>query len=1086
MANRGFQTRIPLTVHSLEARDLPSSAPWLTEPFQSATATGLPSGWSQWSSTPGTAFKVEAASGLGDTGRLIAAGTSITTARAWLAAPYAADVEASVAVLLASPVPVHLVVRGQNLNTPTPTYYAATLARGGEVQLLKVVKGQATVLASVKSASYFSSQWATLTLRAAGDQLQIRLHRGDTNSYLDAQGNWSRNDDTAIDKRDSAIIAGGSVGFTKPSGAATDIALDSLRIGPANPTTPTVLNEERFGTAAESLPASWSHVSAGTTYRVLADETLRVSGGSTSESRAWLSRTLPADVQVTSSLFVDSLVPAGLIARGVNLHTTKPTYYSASVSRGLEVKLSRTLEGIDTVLATVKSKTYVSGLWVQASLAVKGDQLGVQVFRSDTGQYLPANGEWRLAPAWAVLRGDTSIRSGERAGLRRGLGYAGELVVDNVLVTAAPARVGLLVPIPTARDKPTTPLPPVEDLPSAPVPLPTVPPPVVVVPTVPPVAVNPRLPVVERHYSHIRVAELAYHGTPITSFELGLLKNSIDLVIPNSVYLSTIAAASPTTPQFVYTNISNIYLGLLTDWLDYADRMKLSRESAFYHVAAATPFTGLSASAVPVDRFWSVQSSDAFGAWTNVTSLARVNPQVLPFGTAVNASVAFGAPEKFREINFDLTTMAGSGWLGKYEYVRAVDASGTPTAWAPLTLLADGTINLRRDGQVTFDPPRDWVSASLNGSAKLFYIRLRTTSAGSAPAAASVKGRDYTAFRGATLGGVTPAFDHAADLDRDGYLNDREYAARKSGFNARFVSESRLTYPTYGPMRYATNVADASFRAWAVDYHVRLARAMPLARGFFVDNSVGKIDIDPATVKESLAGYAASYGALLGTVNTRLMADGKWLIANTAGAGTAAEPIAAAGVSTLEEFALRPMTANHVQLDDLAALLKYRRQLSGGKAYEILDSLPQGLDATNDRVELTTLAMYYVVADPELSMLMLNGGNEPASSWTRHWFDAIKFNVGKPKGSHTVFAQGFDPVDRTLAYKVYARQYDNALVLYKPVSYTRGKSGTIADTTATVHALDGLYRPLNADGSLGAAVRQVRLRNGDGLVLVKA
>ena len=90
---------------------------------------------------------------------------------------------------------------------------------------------------------------------------------------------------------------------------------------------------------------------------------------------------------------------------------------------------------------------------------------------------------------------------------------------------------------------------------------------------------NPALPAVPRHYGHIRVAALAYYGTPMTAFEQKLLRESIDLVIPNISFLNSIAQTSPTTPQLVYTNTTNLYLSLLTDWLAYADRNRYDRES---------------------------------------------------------------------------------------------------------------------------------------------------------------------------------------------------------------------------------------------------------------------------------------------------------------------------------------------------------------------------------------------------------------------------------------------------------------------------------------------------------------------------
>src|SRR5260370_39176899 len=84
------------------------------------------------------------------------------------------------------------------------------------------------------------------------------------------------------------------------------------------------------------------------------------------------------------------------------------------------------------------------------------------------------------------------------------------------------------------------------------------------------------------HYSHIRVAELAYTGTPVGTFEKDLLKNSMDLVVPAVGLLDQIDAVAPTTPQLIYTNVSNIYLNLLTDWLNFADTHGYDHEAAFY------------------------------------------------------------------------------------------------------------------------------------------------------------------------------------------------------------------------------------------------------------------------------------------------------------------------------------------------------------------------------------------------------------------------------------------------------------------------------------------------------------------------
>src|SRR5262249_49933824 len=154
---------------------------------------------------------------------------------------------------------------------------------------------------------------------------------------------------------------------------------------------------------------------------------------------------------------------------------------------------------------------------------------------------------------------------------------------------------------------------------------------------------------------------------------------------------------------------------LLTDWDTFADANGLSRESAFYHVTAATPYSGGSPSSQPVQWFWSVAVGSGT-SWADRTERARRTlPGGVTFGGAGQSLVA-GYPERFREIDVARLSGAGGGWRAALESPTRVDAAGDPTAWAPLPVLTDTTAGLARTGQVLFDPPADWKPASLNGS----------------------------------------------------------------------------------------------------------------------------------------------------------------------------------------------------------------------------------------------------------------------------------------------------------------------------------------------------------------------------------
>jgi hypothetical protein len=349
--------------------------------------------------------------------------------------------------------------------------------------------------------------------------------------------------------------------------------------------------------------------------------------------------------------------------------------------------------------------------------------------------------------------------------------------------------------------------------------------------------------------------------------------------------------------------------------------------------------------------------------------------------------------------------------------------------------------------------------------------------------AAWVRGRDYVGANGGNSGTI-PSFDANADRNHDGYLSDIEYKYRAPGNNARFAYESRLFYPAYGQERYATNPADGGFRNWAVDYARRFLAKYPQADGLFLDNSYGRLQADPRVLREPLTKYADDYASLVGSINSGI--GRRWVLANTAGSGASADPLAKYGVSYVEEFALRPLTHTWQQFLDVSDRIAGRFRLMGPIGYAVLDTYPAGGSPTDPRTQIAELAYYYLLADPDRTFVMFNGGFEPSTTWSRHWTEAVKYDVGRPRGNWSVFAQGKDPERPYLDYKVFQRQYDRALVLYKPLSYAAGRTGTTDDRTATTHVLPGRFRELRADGTLGPVVTSVRLRNGEGAILIRA
>jgi hypothetical protein len=1111
----------------------------LTESFDTTTPGTLPAGWTQYASDGSTAFTVSNVTALSaPNGLAVNAGISWLSARAWMLAAQSSDVQVSSAVLLNSLIPAQLLARGSGLDTSTPSYYALSLTRGLDLQLLSVVNGNTTVLAELQSASWFSDVWVRATLTVTGSTLQAQVVRVDTGAYLNTAGQWQAAPTTALSTSDITIPESsltGLVGLARPASYTGTITFDDFAMTALAPPAPsTGLSESFDATSPGTLPAGWTQFTTdgSTVFSVSNAAALSAPNGlaavastSSVSAIAWPTAPQPTDVVVTAAVFLNSLIPAQLVARGSALNTSAPSYYALSLTRGLDLQLQRVVNGTTTVLADLSSASWFSDKWVRATLFVNGFNVRAQVFRPDTGQFLSLSGQWQSNQTWALNITDMGITQGNNVGLARPGSYAGTITFDDFSVQAAtgssqPPRVTITTPsaattltgvvgvnvsatstnstvtrvefyIDSVLRAASTAAPYHWDFDTSTASNGThtltvlaydlfgnVGQAVLQVTTQNNTAL-PR-PSIPQHYPNIRIAELAYNsGQTFGSFEDNLLQNSVDLVVSDQAFAQHINSVAPNTPQALYTNVSNVYLDSLTDWLNYADAHNLDRESAFYHVTQPTSFIGTSSSSIPVTWFWGIYRGGT--TLTDVTFNGH-NGGRIPFG-ALGESVYVGYTDKFREINLIVPTPAGPGWSDVLEYANGVDANGNPTSWAPLTTITNTTSNMHFSGQITFDPPSDWKTASINGSVRLFYVRFRTVSSGTAPVATSILGRDYVNAAGSNHG-VIPVFDTAADLNHDGYLNDAEYANRAPGDDARFLYESRLFYPGGGQMRFVTNPSTLGYRQWAADFNVRYLNAHPLDSALFVDNSGGNSPVGGVQVAEPTASYTTDYAGLLNAIGQAIAP--RWILANTAGGGTSADPVIQRVQAYFDEFVIRPLAANYQQFEDIASTFARRAALTSPSPYAILDSMPTNGSPTDSRTQLATLAYYYLLADPTTTFLDFYGGFAPGTSWTQHWSPAAAYNIGAPQGAWSLFASGTDPDNTALTFRVYQRSFANALVLYKPLS--ADATGTILGSlnTATTFALNGTYRPLQADGTLGAPETSVTLRNGEGAILIRS
>ena len=150
----------------------------------------------------------------------------------------------------------------------------------------------------------------------------------------------------------------------------------------------------------------------------------------------------------------------------------------------------------------------------------------------------------------------------------------------------------------------------------------------------------------------------------------------------------------------------------------------------------------------------------------------------------------------------------------------------------------------------------------------------------------------------------------------------------------------------------------------------------------------------------------------------------------------------------------------------------------------IPNTYPRGNSATPaQRMKMWELASYYMVVPSSPKLLALQLENEWSKPYSSLWLRAQEANIGHPLGARVFASRGTDPLGQS--YVVYTRDMDRALVIMR-INQGWGAHVYTDGTAVTIQlpATDQ-WLPLNGDGTLGAPVTSVTLRNVEAAILVK-
>jgi len=143
-------------------------------------------------------------------------------------------------------------------------------------------------------------------------------------------------------------------------------------------------------------------------------------------------------------------------------------------------------------------------------------------------------------------------------------------------------------------------------------------------------------------------------------------------------------------------------------------------------------------------------------------------------------------------------------------------------------------------------------------------------------------------------------------------------------------------------------------------------------------------------------------------------------------------------------------------------------------------------DSAFHRIKMIELASYYMVVPHAPDKLQLQLVNEWSRPFSTVWITAQEANIGHPTVARQRLSQGIvssDPSGQQVT--VYQRDFDRALVIVRPQTGWGTQRYDDASAVSVPLPAGDTWLPLHADGTLGAPVTSVKLRNAEAAILVK-
>ena len=238
--------------------------------------------------------------------------------------------------------------------------------------------------------------------------------------------------------------------------------------------------------------------------------------------------------------------------------------------------------------------------------------------------------------------------------------------------------------------------------------------------------------------------------------------------------------------------------------------------------------------------------------------------------------------------------------------------------------------------------------------------------------------------------------------------------------------------------------------------------------------------------------YYTDYVALLRTLKSAV--GSKTLQPNTAMYAFDADfaNVAAAGATHMEKsnnplYSGLPATWSWIdKLLGASASVNFVDAIDYSDMSGVAPRLGGGRDSAYRRIKMVELASYYMVVPHSPEKLQLQLVNEWSRPFSTVWITAQEANIGHPTVVRRQVSAGIastDPVGQQVS--VYERDFDRALVIVRPQTGWGTQRYDDASAVTVPLPTGETWLPLHADGTLGAPVTTIKLRNAEAAILIK-